>query len=136
MSGEQKLSNPAGVLYVEDDDLTRERVSARLERKGFRVVAAPSGEAALDEHCQCSELGVALLDLELPGISGLETWRLLREQNPELAGVVCSGALTDSTRSEFQELGIRSDCCLCKPCRFQELLAALKRATESRAAPQ
>ena len=136
MSVDQKRTDPPGVLYVEDDDLTRERISARLERKGFRVIAAPSGEAALDEHCRCAELEVALLDLELPGISGVETWRQLRERNPAIAGVICSGALTDTTRGELQELGIRSDCCLCKPCRFQELLQALRRATGTRTAPQ
>lgn len=136
MSGGSAMNDAPSVLYVEDDDLTRVRISARLERKGIRVVAVSCGEAALEEHCRCAELKVVLLDLELPGISGVATWRQLRERNPDIAGVVCSGALTDTTRSELQELGIQSDCCLCKPCRFEVLLNALQRAIGTRTAKQ
>lgn len=117
------------VLYVEDDDLTRERVAARLRRQGWSVLPAQSGEQALELCSDLQKLDVALLDLELPGISGVETWHWLCERFPDLAGVVCSGALNESVRSELQKLSIRADCCLCKPCRFRDLLAAIRRAT-------
>jgi len=116
------------VLYVEDDDLTRDRVTARLRRQGVNVLAVGSGEQALELCSEVADVAVALLDLELPGISGQETWQQLRQRYPNIVGVVCSAALNDDTRHELEKQGLRSDCCLCKPCRFQELLAAVKRA--------
>lgn len=116
------------VLFVEDDDLTRDRVAARLRRQGVNVIAAESGEQALELCSAVSNVAVALLDLELPGMSGQETWQRLQQRYPDIVGVVCSGALNDDTRRELEKRGLRSDCCLCKPCRFQELLAAVKRA--------
>ena len=118
------------VLYVEDDDLTRERVSARLLRKGVDVIAAASGEQALELCGDVPDVAVAVLDLELPGMTGLETWQRLRAGYPEIVGVVCSGAINDEVRQELEQHGLRSDCCLCKPCRFGELLAALELARE------
>lgn len=116
------------VLYVEDDDLTRERVAARLRQQGINLIAAGSGEQALELCSEVAAVDVALLDLELPGISGQETWQRLLRRFPDVVGVVCSGALDDETRLDLKKQGLRSDCCLCKPCRFHELLAALKRA--------
>lgn len=124
------------ILYVEDDDLTRERVTARLLRKGVDVIAAGSGEQALEVCSGVSDVAIALLDLELPGMSGQETWRRLRERYPDIVGVVCSGAINEQARHDLELLGLRSDCCLCKPCRFDELLAALKRARPSESSPQ
>ena len=133
-------SDPQGdtpvILYVEDDDLTRERVAARLLRKGVVVIAAGSGEQALELCSDVPDVAIALLDLELPGMSGQETWHRLRARYPEIVGVVCSGEIDDQTRHELEQQGLRSDCCLCKPCRFDELLAALKRASPSKSSPR
>lgn len=121
------------VLYVEDDDLTRERIAARLVRKGVDVVAVASGEEALEICKDLPDVAVMLLDLDLPGISGLETWNQVRAKFPRIVGVVCSGALDDRARRQLEQLGLRSDCCLCKPCRFDELLDALQRARRNSA---
>ncbi len=39
--------------------------------------------------------------LELPSISGVKTWRRLRERNPDLSAVISGGTLTDAARSEL-----------------------------------
>lgn len=136
MSISDSQSGTPVILYVEDDDLTRERVTARLLRKGVDVIAAGSGEQTLELCSDVPDVAIALLDLELPGMSGQEIWCRLRERYPDIVGVVCSGAINNQMRHELEQLGLRSDCCLCKPCRFDELLAALKRARPSESSPQ
>ena len=117
------------VLYVEDDELTRQSVSNRLARNGFKVLAAGSGENALSLVENHPDLAVALLDMQLPGIDGIETFLRLRDRYPALPVVVCSGYLEPPTRTRLRALGIPDECQLRKPCPFRDLLAALMKVS-------
>lgn len=116
------------ILYVEDDALTRRSIRQRLIRRGFAVLHAASGEEALAAVKGGAAPRVALLDLELPGIDGVETYRRLREVYPDLAAVVCSANLTAGARRILLEMGVPEHCLLTKPCAFQDILDALQRA--------
>lgn len=117
------------ILYVEDDALTRQTIAGRLRRRGFAVVEAPSDEEALDAAERSSNPTAGLLDVDLPGINGLETYRRLRALRPGLPAVVCSAWLPLGTRQPFRDLGVPEHCLLAKPCPFSELLAALQNVT-------
>jgi len=69
-------TQPAHLLVVEDDDTIRETVSEALELEGYRVTAATNGRSALD-LLQRQRFELVLLDLMLPGLHGLELFRLL-----------------------------------------------------------
>jgi CheY-like chemotaxis protein len=128
MSASKGSCNTA-ILYIEDDALTRQSITQRLLRRGFQVVQAASGEEALELVKDGPVPGTVLLDLELPGIDGLETYRRLRQLSPGLAAVVCTANLAAPARHDLLEMGIPEQCMLIKPCVFQDILDALERAS-------
>lgn len=78
---------------VEDNKNTRERLKLRLElAEGFQVcMAAPNGEMALHLLSRMSESErpeVILMDIGLPGISGIETTKAIRETHPEITVLI------------------------------------------------
>ncbi|HXH05407.1 MAG TPA: sigma-54 dependent transcriptional regulator [Vicinamibacterales bacterium] len=83
---------PRTVLVVTDDRQLRDSLAARL-RRDHRVLAAESGEEAL-ARLQQEEVDVLLVDAALPGISGLEVLRIVRE-NFALVEVIMISATSD-----------------------------------------
>lgn len=79
------------VLIVEDEPRMRELLQRALSGWGFDVAAARSGEEALRLAGDQPPPHIVLLDLDLPGIGGLETFARLRERQPELQGIVLTG---------------------------------------------
>lgn len=67
------------ILLVEDDKDIAELVQYNLEREGFEVTATPTGEQALD-RLDTEIPSLIILDLMLPGIDGLETCRLIKQE--------------------------------------------------------
>lgn len=92
------------ILVVDDDDPIRESIRLALELTGIDVVLADSGERAQDA-CATTTFDGAIVDLLMPGMSGLETIRALRARAPGLPIIVISGSLmqgsgaTDMLRS-------------------------------------
>jgi two-component system cell cycle sensor histidine kinase/response regulator CckA len=78
------------VLVVDDAAEMRELLAEILAADGHAVDLANDGEMALTSH-HPGEHDLILLDLSLPGISGLEVARTLRERDPEVALVLVSG---------------------------------------------
>ena len=76
----------ARVLVVEDDPDIRQLVELRLRGLGHRVVAAASGPEALAVIAERGAPEVVVLDVAMPGMTGLEVLRTLRSQ-PEHAGL-------------------------------------------------
>ena len=81
------------VLIVEDEPRLRELLHRAVSGWGFEVAAARSGEEALRIAGANGAPAphIVLLDLDLPGISGLETFEKLRERYPDLQGIVLTG---------------------------------------------
>ncbi|WP_432510994.1 response regulator [Kineococcus sp. SYSU DK001] len=76
----------ARVLVVEDDPDIRQLVELRLRGLGHRVVAAADGAEALAVIAERGAPEVVVLDVAMPGMTGLEVLRTLRAQ-PEHAGL-------------------------------------------------
>src|SRR5580700_387907 len=68
------------VLVVDDDPTQRRLSQAVLEREGFRVAHADGGRAALDHLASGAPIDVVLLDLNMPGVSGMETLADMRQR--------------------------------------------------------
>lgn len=66
------------ILLIEDDYLIREMYTDELTKKGFEVSACPSGEKGL-EVLKIAMFDLVLLDIMLPGISGLEVLKQIKE---------------------------------------------------------
>jgi CheY-like chemotaxis protein len=77
-----------GVLVVDDEPLLRNLLAAVLQRNGFAVWVAESGQDALNLYqLNQSAISVVLLDVRMPGMDGPQTLAALQRVNP---AVVCS----------------------------------------------
>jgi two-component system NtrC family sensor kinase len=85
------LAKPATVLLVEDHPDVSAVGSDYVEQCGFKVVCATSAEGAVDILNQRSDIDLVFSDIVMPGMSGLELGRLIREHHPETPVVLASG---------------------------------------------
>jgi CheY-like chemotaxis protein len=72
---------PVRLLIVDDDEQLRESLERRFRRQGFAVTAAGDGDEALAKAAH-NRWDVALIDLRMPGMSGIELMEKLKEQQP------------------------------------------------------
>ncbi len=126
-----ELSN-LHVLVVDDDKITAEHTRMILDEVGVRTDTCANGEDALHmmelQHLKQSPYNLVLMDREMPGISGLESTRLLREHYGKEATVVILTAFTwDDIYEEALEAGI--DGFLAKPIFASNLIEELVRIT-------
>ncbi|MEN6622450.1 MAG: ATP-binding protein, partial [Smithella sp.] len=98
-------SKGESILVVDDVKEQRELAINMLERLGYKVMAASSGEEAI-EYFRKKEVDLVLLDMIMEsGIDGLETYRKILEINPSQKAVIVSGfSETDRVR-KTQEMG-------------------------------
>src|SRR5258706_12605881 len=103
MAGVQKT-----VLVIEDEPHMRGLLQVVLMKQGFRVILAADGEEAINVYrTHKPEIDVVLLDVGLPKIGGLDVYRNMKKQNPEVQVVVASGYLPPPIRSSFSAEGIK-----------------------------
>ncbi len=114
------------LLYVEDDAMVRQAIAGRLRRRGYEVIEATSGEEAVGLMAAHPRPGAVILDIDLPGIDGVETYRRLLAIHARLPAVVCSAKIADGGREPFKRLGVPEDALLAKPCEFQRMLTAIE----------
>ena len=115
----------APILVVDDEDATRALVAIHLRRAGFDVLEAASGEAALS-LIEGEAIGLVVLDLSMPGMSGIDVVRALRER-PQTATLPI--VLLTGRGDEYPlvtGLGAGADDYLTKPVRFDELVARIR----------
>ena len=127
MSGEVAPS----LLIVEDDAVLRGRLARAFRERGFEVREAASGEAALP-LAQGDPPEHAVVDLRMPGMSGLDVVQALKEIDPSTVVVVLTGYGSIATALEAVRLGATHY--LTKPADADEILAAFSR-NESASAP-
>ena len=82
------------LLLVEDESELLNSLKTHLEVKGYTVMTAMDGVEAIDRYVQYqNEVSLVLLDMGLPKISGWDVYVKMREINPELKIIICSGYL-------------------------------------------
>lgn len=115
----------ATILVVDDEDDIRELVTYNLEREGYRVVCADSGERAVAiAHQEAVDLIV--LDLMLPGIDGLEVTRALKG-DPATAGIPIVMLTAKGEEADIVTgLELGADDYVAKPFSPRELLARIR----------
>ena len=115
----------ARVLVVEDEARLRDLLARSLASWGFEAVGVSTGEEAVRLNNQ-QPFDIAVLDLNLPGIEGLETLRRLREKTPDLQAIVLTGFASIDAARQAVHLDVVEF--LTKPCHLGELEQALDRA--------
>jgi CheY-like chemotaxis protein len=118
------------VLLVEDDAAVRATISSILERNNYRLLAGSDGMQARELfRKRGSEIDLLLSDVVLPhGLSGAELALQLRNENPRLRVILCSGYSPDKVRPVMDELPDLMF--LQKPFRPEQLLSLLRRTLD------
>lgn len=115
------------VLLIDDEEMLLEYMSKRLLKKGFTVKCTFSGEEAV-EAAQQEHFDVAVVDLKMPGMDGVQTQKRLHEIQPFLQCIVLTGhGSIDSALESGQQDAFRY---LLKPLEYDTLVASINEAYE------
>jgi DNA-binding response OmpR family regulator len=112
------------ILIVEDNRPFRETTADFLEAEGFRIDAAADGSSGLDLALK-EKYDLILLDVVLPGLSGYEVCRALRERQPAVPIIMLTGQKKDEL-DKVVGLGLGADDYMTKPFGQRELLARIQ----------
>jgi len=113
------------VLVVEDEPRLRELLERALVNWGFDVAAARSAEEAL-RLVESDPADIALLDLNLPGMDGMELLDRLRQRQSKIQAIVLTGFASVEAAQQAVHMDVVEF--LTKPCHLGELEKALDRA--------
>jgi PAS domain S-box-containing protein len=123
------MSESMRVLIVDDDAALRTTLGDILRIKGFAPLPVGTGRQALEEAGR-QEISVAVIDLRLGDMSGLEVLRRLRQMSPEMECILLTGHASQDSAIEAVNLGAYSY--LRKPYDAEQLLLTIRRAGEKR----
>src|SRR5437773_12074152 len=118
------------ILIVDDEEVLRDVLDAVLRRAGFEIVPAASGEEALSVLDGDENIDLVILDIMLPGISGIDTLRAVRIANPNLPVIVITafssidGAIEAMKHGAFHYIP--------KPFKNEEVVLTVNKALEQR----
>lgn len=118
------------LLVVDDDDEFRDTLVRRYARCGFRVSDASCGDEALD-MIQRRDFDVAVFDMMMPGLSGLELLEKFKESQVECEVILLTGKGSIDTAVQAMKAGAFDY--LQKPFPLQDLETVIRRAKERRA---
>jgi two-component system KDP operon response regulator KdpE len=114
--------NSSRILVVDDEPELRRALRSTLSALGFIVADAESGEAAL-ERVRAEKFDLILLDVNMPGLSGLETCRAVRARSDVSILMV---TVRDRTADKVEALDAGADGYVTKPFDVSELLARIR----------
>lgn len=94
------------ILLIEDEDHVMRIIQALLERMGYHVLNAMTGQEAVNiTQSFDGDIGLAFLDISLPDMEGKTLYPLICKARPNLKVIVCSGYSLDGPVREILEAG-------------------------------
>lgn len=117
------------ILVIDDEEAMRDSCTQILVKHGFRVETAPDGQSGLEKAASLKP-DLALIDLKMPGISGLDVLNKIKEIDPEIISIVITGYATVESAVEAMKRGAYDF--LPKPFTPEELRIIIRRALERR----
>ncbi len=121
--------NKINLLIVDDEEQFLNSISKSLEVREFNVTAVTRGEKAI-EAARNKPIDIALVDLKMPGISGEETLKALKNEHKWMEIIILTGHGSIDSAVECTQDGAYTY--LQKPCELETLLEALKNAYQKR----
>ena len=97
-------TQPARLLVVDDEAFVREAIELYFVTEGFDVFSASGGPEALELFAKES-IDLAILDIVMPGMDGIELLRAMKKSHPDIEVVMASGCGTLDTAIEAMRLG-------------------------------
>ncbi len=112
------LEHPT-LLLVDDDEAVRGMLAMGIESLGYRVITASNAGEALEAARADPGLWIAIVDIRMPEMSGVELAGLLREVNPGMRTLFCSGSTLESLCQDG--LSLENEHYLLKPVSLADL---------------
>src|SRR6516165_9351050 len=117
------------VLFVDDEKSLQEFMRSELPRLGHEVTVCADGRSAL-KTLEKSSFDVAILDLRMPGMTGIEVLEQLKQLAPHTEAVVMTGHASMETAIDAMRLGAFDY--ITKPAKMAEVEAILRKIAEKR----
>ena len=117
------------ILFADDEAHLRDLMQMELPRLGHEVTVCPDGTAAV-KALEKGSFDVALLDIKMPGLTGIEVLAKVRQASPDTQVIIMTGHATVDTAVQALRLGAFDY--LTKPCKWAELEVLLSRVAERR----
>lgn len=117
------------VLVVDDEEAIRKLVHRILTETDYEVVTASDGHEALNIVGQ-GNVGVVILDIKMPGLSGMEVLQKLAVDCPDIFVIIMTGVADTETVVEAMNLGAYDY--ITKPLKRDDLVLSVQRALEIR----
>jgi DNA-binding NtrC family response regulator len=117
------LDKRAKILVVDDDENIRNTLKAILEDEGYGVDTAVTGGEAI-QKTQKATYNVALLDIRLPDMEGVELLKLIKDTVPRTRKIMLTGY--PSMKNAIAALNKNADAYLIKPIDIENLLATVR----------
>lgn len=123
---------PISLIIVDDEEDFVEVLAQRLGKRGCVVKTALDGTTALRQVEEDHAIEVAVLDVSLPGMDGIETLKAMKKANPLLEVIMLTGHHAVPAAVESIKLGAYNY--LTKPCKIEDLTAYIEEAASQRRA--
>ncbi len=125
------MPTQANILVIDDEQIMRDGCSRILSKDGWAVICAQNGSQGLDEiQAHMEKIDVILLDLMMPGMSGMEVLDQVRTIDPNLIVIVITGYATVESAVEAMKKGAYDF--IPKPFTPDQLRIVVRRALEKR----
>ena len=120
---------PFRILFADDEKSLQEVMRSELPRLGYEVTVCPDGKQAIKalEH---SVFDAALLDLRMPGLTGIEVLDKIKQVSPDTEVIIMTGHASVETAMEAVRLGAFDY--ITKPCKMAQIETILRKAVERR----
>ncbi len=119
----------AVVMIVDDEEIIRNMIQNFLVNYGYQVIVASEGSEAVEKFKQAEgRVGIVVQDMVLPGASGLEIFKKLREIDPRIKGILTSGYDKDALEYDNED-GVTF---LKKPFRVAQLIQKIEEMLNTR----
>lgn len=121
--------NSLRILFADDEKSLQEFMRSELPRLGHEVTVCPDGRAAL-KALEKTTFDAAILDLRMPGMTGIEVLEQLKQVAPDIEAIVMTGHASMETAIDAVRLGAFDY--ITKPCKLSEIEAVLHKVIEKR----
>jgi DNA-binding response OmpR family regulator len=121
----------SNILIVDDEPIARQSLTDILKLEGYSVMSLPNGQAAV-EHVRTHPVDLMIVDMRMPGMSGLEVVQVVNQVSPETEVILLTAY--GSTDTAIQALRLRIHDYLLKPASPAQVIQSVKKGLARRSA--
>jgi DNA-binding NtrC family response regulator len=124
-----RRTRPLRILFADDELSLQELMRIELPRMGYEATVCPDGRTAV-AAIERTAFDCVIVDLDMPGLGGLDVIRHVREMSPDTEAVILTGKSSLETAVDAMRQGVCDY--LTKPCKLAEIGAVLERVRKRR----